>query len=287
MTKEEFIIKANLKHNNKYNYDKVVYTNNRTNVIINCNKHGDFEQSPMSHFVGNGCHECRLDRIKMTYEDFLIKANLKHNNKYTYYEETFKGSTHKVKINCAKHGDFEQYAKDHIKGATCFKCSNTDVDLLLEEFKNNKYDYRYVKEDFKTLRNKVRIICPEHGVFEQSMSWHKRGQGCPKCKYSKGEKVIEKFLTDNSINFESQKKFKDCKNKRCLPFDFYLPDYNICIEFDGRFHFDEIFGQLNDTQINDKIKTEYCLLNNIRLHRISYLEDLCEKLIIIHKSIVF
>jgi hypothetical protein len=285
MAKEEFILKANLKHDNKYNYDKVIYKDEDTYILIVCDIHGVYNRTPINHLKGYGCYYCKNNN-KMTYEEFLFKANLKHNNKYTYYEETFKGSSHKIKINCEKHGDFEQYAKDHIKGASCFKCSNTDIDLLLEELKDTKYDYKYVKEDFKTLKTKVRIICPDHDIFEQTMGWHKKGHGCPKCKYSKGEKSIEEFLINNSINYVTQKKFDDCKNKSCLPFDFYLPDYNMCIEFDGRFHFDEIFNQLELTQINDKIKTEYCLNKNIILYRISYKEDLQESLFAISKTII-
>ena len=80
------------------------------------------------------------------------------------------------------------------------------------------------------------------------------------------------------------KRFKQCKNKRQLPFDFYLPDYNICIEFDGRQHYKSIeyFGgekHLEYVQYNDKIKTEYCLNNNINLIRIKYDENINKKLI--------
>ena len=57
-TNESFIEKARLIHGDKYGYDKVVYKNNRTKVIILCPKHGYFEQTPDAHFVGKGCSEC-------------------------------------------------------------------------------------------------------------------------------------------------------------------------------------------------------------------------------------
>ena len=46
---DNFKDEANLVHNNYYNYDKVDYKNNKTKVIINCPKHGDFEQTPLAH----------------------------------------------------------------------------------------------------------------------------------------------------------------------------------------------------------------------------------------------
>lgn len=95
------------------------------------------------------------------------------------------------------------------------------------------------------------------------------------CNKSKGENKIINFLTKNSIKFISQKRFKDCKNKRPLPFDFYLPDLNLCIEYDGQQHFRAFskFGgdkALYRTVKNDQIKNKYCKNNNINLERISY-----------------
>jgi len=59
------------------------------------------------------------------------------------------------------------------------------------------------------------------------------GKGCPTWNESKGERKIKIFLKDNNIKFISQKRFNNCRNKYTLPFDFYLPEYNICIEYNG------------------------------------------------------
>lgn len=87
------------------------------------------------------------------------------------------------------------------------------------------------------------------------------------------------FIQTHKINFIPQKRFKDCKHIFTLPFDFFLPLYNICIKYDGEQHFKETryYGgkeKLQKTQINDKIKTEYCKSNNIPLLRISYKENI-------------
>lgn len=111
------------------------------------------------------------------------------------------------------------------------------------------------------------------------------GQGCPKCNNSKGEKAIEKYLDEHNIEFIPQYKFDNCKFYKELPFDFYLPNENITIEYDGEQHFKivEHFGGLDKfviTKIRDTIKTIYCKDNNIRLIRIPYWEfDNIEKIL--------
>jgi len=114
-------------------------------------------------------------------------------------------------------------------------------------------------------------------MFPQIPANHLKGVGCPKCQNSKGENSIEKHLKENNIQFENQKTFSDCKHILLLPFDFYLPKHNICIEYDGEQHHKSIkhFGgdkKFQRTKYNDKIKTEYCKQNNIQLIRIPYTE---------------
>jgi len=101
---------------------------------------------------------------------------------------------------------------------------------------------------------------------------------CPKCKRSKGERLVEKYLIENNINYTTQYMFDNCKNKRRLPFDFYLTDYNACIEFDGYLHYfpwnekEKSLVKLKKTKINDNIKNNFCEENKIKLIRIPYTE---------------
>ena len=145
---------------------------------------------------------------------------------------------------------------------------------------NNKYDYS--KSIYKNLRTKIIIICPIHGEFLQSPKNHKYS-GCPKCNESKGEKMINKILDDKYIKYIKQKKFDKCENIKKLSFDFYLPDYNVCIEYDGEQHYKPItyFGGIKRYEIQkkrDEIKNIYCIENNIKLLRISYKENIKEKI---------
>lgn len=111
----------------------------------------------------------------------------------------------------------------------------------------------------------------------------KAGNGCPKCSESKGEKQVRKYLTSNKIFYIPQYRDDKCKDKRPLPFDFYLPDYNILIEYDGIIHYKDKFNIPIDFKLikkHDKIKTKYCKDNNIKLIRIPYWEfDNVEKIL--------
>jgi hypothetical protein len=98
---------------------------------------------------------------------------------------------------------------------------------------------------------------------------------CETNRKSFGEKKIKEFLDENSISYIREKKFESCKNIKELPFDFYLPEYNICIEYDGELHYrsSSFFGgdeALNRIKKNDIIKSNWCLKNKIKLIRIPY-----------------
>ena len=99
-----------------------------------------------------------------------------------------------------------------------------------------------------------------------------------------GERMISEYMNLNNINFERQKKFKNCRHKKRLSFDFYLPDSNICIEYNGIQHYEPVehFGgqdRFKNQLLHDNIKREYCENNNIKLIIIiRYDEDIDEKL---------
>jgi len=103
------------------------------------------------------------------------------------------------------------------------------------------------------------------------------------CIVSKGEDMIAKYLSDKKIEFEKQKTFSDCKYKRLLKFDFYIPSINTAIEYQGIQHFEpvEYFGGENEYQVRktcDNIKEEYCKDNNVALYFINYNENIESKL---------
>ncbi len=291
-TREEFIQEANQIHNFKYDYSLVKYQRNSIKIKIICLKHGEFEQIPKDHLNGRGCQKCGLEKQglnqRLSQENFIKRSLELHENKYDYSKVKYTLSSKKIVIICPIHGEFKQIANDHIKGIGCKKCANKAISrsktLSREEFERrarlihgNLYDYSKAADIDKEYRRI--IICPKHGEFKQIGSNHLQGNGCPKCNMSKGELAIKEFLLLNNISFENQKTFEDCKNKRKLPFDFYLPDYNLCIEYDGIQHFkpvqfngtlEEAKENFKQTKENDQIKNQYCKDNNIKLLRIPY-----------------
>jgi len=171
---------------------------------------------------------------------------------------------------------FEQTAQDHLSGKNCFRC-NGSKKLTTEEFiekakliHGNRYDYSSVK--YINNYTKINIICKQHGMFVQTPNNHLRNHGCPICNLSKGEKEIQSFLFENEIKFQREKIFEKLNQKR---FDFYLPKYNIAIEYDGIQHFKSIdfFGGEDcfiKRKQSDEIKNQFCIDNNIKLIRIPY-----------------
>lgn len=287
----EFIDKAILIHNGKYDYSLIEYKTNKTKIKIICPIHGVFEQTPNCHLSGQGCQQCGnesfKEKKKLTKEGFIERAILRHGNKYDYSLLNYKSYEEKVKIICPIHGAFEQTPHSHLNGSSCQRCGNVNSKTLneiifLSKLKHdNKYDYS--KSEYINAKTKLKIICPKHGEFEQLHNHHILGQGCPICKESKGEKAIRVFLSKIGLNYIKQKKFNGCKDIRPLPFDFYLSDLNLCIEYDGEQHFKPVkrFGGVTGFEMiqkRDRIKTKFCFDNNINLIRISYKDDVNEKL---------
>ena len=277
MTTMDFIKKASIIHDAEYDYSKVEYINTKTKVCIICHKHGEFLQTPENHLQGFKCSKCKGNFMNKEY--FINLSNIKHDNKYNYHEVKYININSKVDIRCPIHGLFLQSPRDHVKGAGCKKCANQFMDLNLFIERSNAVHgnkFNYSKVIYVNTLTKVKINCPIHGDFNQSAGSHLNGRGCPKCKQSKGERLIENVLRKYNIKNTHNYKFDDCKDKRSLPFDFYLPLINTCIEYDGAQHFYSVdwFGgdiEFVNRQKRDIIKTKYCVDNKIKLIRISYL----------------
>ena len=295
ITTEDIIKKFEKVHDYLYDYSLVVYINDKTKVDILCKEHGLFKQSPNRHLRNHGCPKCN-GGIKLTRDEFITNSKIVHGEEYDYSLVVYINNNTKIDIICKKHGIFKQTPSNHINhNKGCPKC-NGGIKLTKDEFiyRSNKihdYKFDYSSVIYINIRTKVKIICPIHGEFEQLPSIHLRHNGCPYCKESKGERKIKIILKENDILYEQQKKFIGCKNKLQLSFDFYLSEYNTCIEFNGKQHYESVdyFGgneQLKKQIINDKIKQEYCKENNIELIRIKYNENikLCLEKVIKNKK---
>src|ERR1035437_1043660 len=192
LTQEEFVEKANVKHKFRYTYPRFIYVDGKIKGLFTCNEHGDFLQRAESHLRGQGCAKCADElngnKIKITYEEFVERANVKHNFYYTYPKFVYVDSGTKGIITCPVHGDFQQKANDHLCGRGCDDCGGTKT-LTTEIFikkSNIKHNHKYTYLRTIVINNKKKVIITcsntEHGDFLQSPKCHMiRGQGCPKC----------------------------------------------------------------------------------------------------------
>lgn len=123
---------------------------------------------------------------KLTTEEFIEKAKIKHGDKYDYSLVEYQGAGIKVIINCKAHGDFLQLPSNHTSGQGCPECggsknSSTDRFIKIAKLKHGSlYDYSKVK--YVRAHDPVEIICKRHGVFMQTPTSHtSKGAGCPSC----------------------------------------------------------------------------------------------------------
>lgn len=243
-----------------------------TPVTIICPEHGEFLQKPTLHLCGNGCKECS-GNVRLTTERFIRKAKELYGDKYDYSKAEYKGSNTKLCIICPEHGEFWQTPSGHMLGQGCPICAGRymDTKLFIErstEVHNGKYDYSLV--DYKGATEKVKIICPRHGIFEQVASSHPWGNGCPICNQSHLENYVMRVLKSQKIKFETQKAFEWMTFRGKMHLDFFLPEQGIAIECQGEQHFvpSEFFGGEEvfiDNQARDKAKRDLCEAHGIKM----------------------
>lgn len=298
LTQLEFIQKAKEIHNDKYDYSKTIYISRNDKIVIRCKKHGYFEQLATVHLMGCGCQKCSFKNSgksqKFDLNIFIKKAKEIHGDKYDYSKSVYINSQTKLIIICKIHGEFKQIPNSHIIGRGCKRCGCVEVmkdkKLTTDQFikrasqlHTSKYDYS--KTNYTGWDDKITITCKKHGDFTQTAGSHLSHKGCPKCKSSINEDIIRKFLMDSNIKFNEQKTFPKCRYKRPLYFDFYLPENNLLIEFDGLQHYPSELREeahkkfdVSNNVIRDEIKNKFCEEYGINLLRIKYTEDPIEKI---------
>lgn len=178
-----------------------------------------------------------------------------------------------------------QHLRDKNKPISmCFNCATHQYDDL----SGQKFGKLLVlKRDKNTDNKRVKFICQcECGSIVSVQANHLTSgeiQSCG-CLISGGENRISEILTNYGVSFEKQKIFTNCKNKRYLRFDFYIPDKKIVIEYNGVQHYEpvDMFGGLEGflyINNNDYIKRNYCRNNGIKLYTIDYKENIEESLV--------
>lgn len=261
------------------------YINSQTLILHRCKIDGyEWLAIPNNILRGRGCPKC-AGNIKITQEEYIkrvykINPDIEVIGQYT-------NNNQPVLHRCRVDGnEWMAIPNNVLSGKGCPVCKK-----VLLSVANRKTHEEYVSE--------VAIINPTIEVIGQYNGTHMKilhkclidgaewmatphdileGKGCPTCNMSCGENIVRNYLIQNKIKFSYNYTFDDCRNIKPLPFDFYLPEYNVCIEYDGEQHFKpiDVFGgakEFYERISRDKIKTDYCMNHNITLLRIPYDQD--------------
>ena len=274
------------------------YINNKEKLKFKHLKCNNTFMMPWNDFNNHNyrCPYCKIKNRKKTTSQFDKEVKEKFGNDYKVISEYTTNDKYVTILHekCNTTFQLKPCKINFRKG--CPICNKTDYTKrsynplkTTDTFKKEVYELvgeEYdVLSEYKNCHDKILIRHNKcKNEFKIEPNNFIRGQRCPYCSNSRGEQKINKWLNDNSINFEKQKTFKYCKDKNVLPFDFYLEDYNICIEYDGIQHFKKSWFDDDESfelrKYHDDIKTNYCKKNKIKLLRINYKDfDNIEKIL--------
>ena len=275
------------------------YITAKTKILHHCLKHDFYwEIAPNSAlYKKSGCPKCKKEKFAIattrTREEYISELSIKNPNMELIGD--YLGNKSHTQHRCKKHNYlFDATPEAMLYGQGCKHCKSEKLkdchlkteDCYIEELSEKNPNVKLVGKYYDG------STPTEHFCLIHNISWYStptyvlQGGGCSYCKsniVSKGERFIERWLINNNFNYKTQKTFFDCKDTRPLPFDFYLPDKNTIIEYDGKQHFEpiEYFGgqeTFERTVKHDNMKNEYCKNNGISLLRIPYFKNVEEEL---------
>lgn len=190
-------------------------------------------------------------------------------------KSSYKNAISPIKVVCPKgHTWITCWGKIQ-NGRRCPYCSGKFTNIIdVRKFIESK-GYKLLSNEISTVQDKLTIECKKGHVYQATFNNFKRGNRCPICKESKGEKKIAKLLDTLDIEYITQYSFDDCVYKLKLKYDFYLPKLNTVIEYDGEYHYYRLTNTQKEFEniiTRDNIKNLYCRNNDINLIRIPYWE---------------
>lgn len=271
------------------------YVDARTKILHCCKIDGyEWYVAPYSVLRGDQCPKCQGNARKNT-EEYINEVSIINPNISVLgdYINSLTPILHKCKTD-----GFEWLAApaNILSGRGCPECKRRVLSSVFTK-SHEQYveDVDVINPDIEVLGKYVNARTPIlHRCKKDGYTWNiaplniLTGQGCPQCQESSGERQIRQWLQNRNIRYTYQKTFCDCKDKKELPFDFYISEREVCIEFDGRQHFEPVdfagkgvewaYEQFEKTKYHDQIKTEYCKCHNIHLLRIPYFKNVEEEL---------
>lgn len=235
------------------------YKNATTKMKYICTKHPEvIQEINWNKFsLGKGCKKCGYEKVskvlkikKKTSYEKICKMFLEKNLELLTKEEDYYAETNPVlSFVCPCSPDLIQTKtlSAFFQSPRCSRCYKKEEkeSKRLEGYKEfvricEEKGYEPLSDcsEYINVTTKMKYRCPKHGESSISLAHLKEGKGCPRCSSSKGEKRIYQFLSDNRIEFQTQKKFEDLG---ALSYDFYVPGNNLLIEYQGEFHDGTVF----------------------------------------------
>lgn len=184
-----------ISHRNKYTYDKSIFVNTSTKMLVTCPDHGDFLITPAKHLQGQGCKACgninNGIRRRLDTNSFLDKLHKLQPTLGTAKVNYIDSKT-KVEVTCPTHGSFFATPNKLLQGRSCPSCKGTKIaQKLIKPFQTflkeanaiHQGKYTYLAETYVNARTAMDIVCPIHGIFHQTPDTHLRPSGCKKCAH--------------------------------------------------------------------------------------------------------
>lgn len=266
----------------QYDFSESIFTDRQSKIKYKCPAHGIISQTPKELLEGHKCWYCGVeerDRNRIANKAKETMSKLKE--KYPDFEfGEYKGALEKIEFICPEHGIQHVRPNDMLNGHGCPDCGisrrNDGRRLTLEIIKQRSLDYHGDVWDFSEAKepngecDSIDVRCKICGRLNHKPVLRVMYGKCNFCDSSQGEQMLWIKLEELGVNFIPEYSFDDCRFINPLPFDFYLPDYNTVIEFQGGQHdsftrfFHESIDDLKFQQMKDDIKRKYCIEKGIR-----------------------
>lgn len=271
-TNEEVVARLHELYGDDYDYSQVDYKNNRTPITLRCKKHDVvFTRNLQNLLKGWGCPACNKEQGKTwantvtktydparrserwTMERFIAESKAYHGEGIFDYSQCryVNNDTPVTLIRIADGAVVRVRPSDHLRHDTDYGIEQryyqgtTDkekIHFLVRQLEENIDNPIYVPmQTIKYSNKRFKCICPLHGEFYASLHKIRSGHCCPECDNSGesvGERNVRRYLQSNNINFMQEYRIEDKKYfDTYVRVDFFLPDLNTIIEFQGEQHY--------------------------------------------------
>lgn len=271
-TNEEVVERLRELYGDDYDYTQVDYKNNRTPITLRCKKHDVVLSRILQNLLkGWGCPACNKEQgktwanvVEKTYdpsrrserwttERFIAESKAWHGEGFFDYSQCHyvNKDTPVTLIRIADGAVVKVRPYDHLRHdadygiAQRYYQGTTDkekIHFLVRRLEENIENPIYVPmQKIERSNKRFKCICPLHGEFYMSLHRIYSGNCCPECDgggESVGERNVRRYLQSKGIKFEQEYRIEDKKYFDTFArVDFYLPDLNTMIEFQGEQHY--------------------------------------------------